>query len=57
MHGWRCAACGDALGVYEAIVVVVDGEDAGRTSFAALGPLPNDEIVVMHESCFSNRAD
>ncbi len=57
MHGWRCAACGDALGVYEPIVVVIDGEDAGRTSFGALGPLPNDEIVLMHESCFADRAD
>ena len=49
----RCAACGEVLGVYEPLVVVVDGERAGRTSFAALGPLPNDRIVLLHESCFA----
>ena len=57
MQGRRCAKCGDVVGAYEPVVVVIDGEHAGRTSLAALGPVPDDQVVLMHESCFADEAD
>jgi hypothetical protein len=50
-QGRNCAYCGDVLGVYEPIVVTIRGQHAGRTSLAAVGGLPEDGVVLMHERC------
>lgn len=46
-----CAACGDVLGVYEPLVVIIAGKHAGRSSLAALGALQGEDVVLMHERC------
>lgn len=50
-QGRNCAYCGDVLGVYEPLVVLIRGEQAGRTSLAALGRLPAGDLVLIHEHC------
>lgn len=53
-QGRYCAHCGDVLGVYEPLVVIVAGTHAGRTSLAALGELSED-VVLMHERCHDDK--
>jgi hypothetical protein len=48
----RCPVCGDAIGVYESVVVL--GEDSLRTSSLAREPrLLDSPEIVLHVACGS----
>ena len=49
-----CAYCGDALGVYEPIMVLEPDGQLRRTSRLAEGELPAD-VVAVHEDCLAER--
>ena len=50
-QGRRCASCGELLGVYEPIVVVVNGQATATTSLAALGEIRAEGVVLEHRDC------
>lgn len=54
---WRCAACGDVIGVYEPVVVIVNGQAAGTTSLAALGDIVDEGVVLEHGECAKRTDD
>ena len=49
---YRCAQCGDVIGVYEPMVVIVDGE-ALQSSRAAPGDTPVSDGPRYHGACFA----
>ncbi len=52
-----CAYCGDVIGVYEPMVVVVDGQ-AQETSQAAVSELPTVAgASYYHRACYEKTAD
>jgi hypothetical protein len=58
-QGRHCAHWGEALGVYEPIIVVVAGQPAARTSLAtALGAQSlQADAMLMHEACHALRLE
>jgi hypothetical protein len=50
----RCPCCGQILGVYEPLVLMLPDRSTRRTSRLAAGGLPPDALVV-HESCYGDR--
>jgi hypothetical protein len=48
----RCAVCGEALGVYEPIVVIERGREPRVTSRAVENDLNLGEGVVVHRDCY-----
>lgn len=46
----RCGYCGEVLGIYETLVVLVDGRPAATTSLAALGE-PREGVLLVHSAC------
>jgi hypothetical protein len=49
-----CAHCGDVIGVYEPLIVQLDGE-VRETSLAAEGDLPSAAAAHYHEACYAAR--
>jgi hypothetical protein len=52
----RCPCCGETLSVDEALIAVVRGQNAGRTSLAAIGRLAEDGVLLVHEGCYDPAA-
>jgi hypothetical protein len=52
---YRCARCDEVIGVYEPMVVIVDGE-ALHGSRAALGDAPASDGPRYHGACFAQLA-
>ncbi len=52
-----CAHCGDVIGVYEPMVVVIDGQ-AQETSQAAISELTEVAgAIYYHRACYEKTAD
>jgi hypothetical protein len=49
-----CAHCDDVIGVYERLIVQLDGE-VRETSLAAEGDLPFAAAAHYHEACYAAR--
>lgn len=50
-YGWLCAYCGDVLGVYEPIAVIINNQIVGIMSLASARELPVDRVVLVHKEC------
>jgi hypothetical protein len=56
MHDWRCARCGEVIGVYERLVVT-GGHGNRVTSRAAEPDLPYEPGARLHERCYRQGGD
>lgn len=52
----RCAHCGELLGVYEPLVILIDGLNHGTTSLAVLGEPPDNRLALLHQACHQGAA-
>jgi hypothetical protein len=53
-QGRYCAYCGDRIGVYEPIMVLLADQPGRQTSVLAEGELPAESVAI-HLSCYEQR--